>query len=399
MSVYQGKLLELLSIDSTPNHSFLRIRILSEDDIEFLWEIDYETAENLKTVTDLGGLHKYRLSFQSVSDSNRNKYTSFITKTYRDQSSKVHFSCSKAFVNGLHALKYNEEIPQIKNLPISPGNPDPLNFSENDDASSNRFNRKLSWKIIALVSTVFIIILCTSLLKKGEATGKAIVIAQEENLLAISNYEDETESANDFDQEEVISPFVKLEDMVTYSIPKGKVALTFDDGPSKFSNKITDILMENQVGGTFFFIGSNVKKHPDSVQYVKSHGYSIGGHSMTHPDFTKISYQMQKDELMQTNQLIEEITHEEVTLFRPPYGSKNELTIELMKESHNKIVLWNADTEDWKNQDADEIFKYIQVTKSSGSIILLHESQIVVDVLPKIIEYLKDQDLEIVTLY
>ncbi|WP_391120940.1 polysaccharide deacetylase family protein [Psychrobacillus sp. L3] len=399
MSFYQGKLIELLSIDSTPNHSFLRIKLLSEHEIELLWEIDYETAENLKTVTELGGLHKYRLSFQSIADLTTNKYTSFITKTYRDQSSKVYFSCSEAYVNGLHALKYNEEIHQIKNLTVFPDNPDPVNFSKTDDTSSMYFSRKLSWKIFALVSTVFIIILSTSILNKGEAIGKAKVIAEEENLIAIRSDEEETESVSEIEDEEIIFPFVKLEDTITYSIPKGKVALTFDDGPSNFTKEITDILMENQAGGTFFFIGNNVKKFPDSVQYVISNGYSVGGHSMNHPNFTKIPYQKQKDELMQTNQLIEEITHEEVTLFRPPYGSKNELTMELMNETHNKIVLWNADTEDWKNQDADEIFKYIQETKSSGSIILLHESQVVVEVLPKIIEYLKDQDLEIVTLY
>ncbi|WP_166462379.1 hypothetical protein [Psychrobacillus vulpis] len=46
-----------------------------------------------------------------------------------------------------------------------------------------------------------------------------------------------------------------------------------------------------------------------------------------------------------------------------------------------------------------KLFNYIRGSKSSGSIILLHESQIVVDILPKIIEFLKEQELEIVTLY
>ncbi|MFF2752438.1 polysaccharide deacetylase family protein [Psychrobacillus sp. NPDC058041] len=399
MSGYQGKLLELISIDTTTNQSFLRIRVLSKQEIDLLWEIDSDTAENLRTVTELGGLYKYRLSFQSIGDSTTNKYTSFITRTYRDQSSRIYFSCSEAYISGLNALKYNEDITYINDFKVLKDAPDSVTFSETDQTSYNQVSRNFTWKIVALISIVFIIVLSTSLLNRGEATGNAKVISDKENLIASIDDRVETDSANDFVDNEVISPFVKLEDPVTFSIPKGKVALTFDDGPSKFSKEITDILMDYQVGGTFFFIGSNVKKFPESVQYVQSHGYSIGGHSMTHPDFKRISYEMQKEELLHTNQLIEEITQEEVVLFRPPYGSKNDLTMKLMNETHNKIVLWNTDTEDWKSQDSDEIFKYIQESKTSGSIILLHESQVVVDVLPKIIEYLKDQDLEIVTLY
>jgi peptidoglycan/xylan/chitin deacetylase (PgdA/CDA1 family) len=399
MSVYQGKLLELISIDITPNQSFLRIKLLSKHEIEFQWEIDCETAENLRAVTELGGLHKYRLSLQSIGDSKTNKYTSFVTRTYRDQSNRIYFSCSEAYISGLNALKYNEDINYINNLKILEDNPDPFTVSETEHTSYKQFSRNITWKIVTLVSIVFIIVLSTSLLNKGEATGNAKVIVEKENLIASIDDGVETDSVNHFVDNEIISPFVKIEDSVTFSIPKGKVALTFDDGPSNFSKEITDILMNYQVGGTFFFIGSNVKKFPESVQYVHSHGYSIGGHSMTHPDFKKLSYEKQKEELLHTNQLIEEITQEEVVLFRPPYGSKNDLTLKLMNDTLNKIVLWNTDTEDWKSQNSEEIFKYIQESKTSGSIILLHESQVVIDVLPKIIEYLQNQDLEIVTLY
>lgn len=398
MSVYQGKLLELLSIDSTPKQSFLHIKIVSEQEKEFLWEIDYETAENLKTVTELGDIYKYRLSFQSIGESNTNRYTSFITKTYRDQSSRIYFSCSEAYVNGLHALKSNEQTNQINNFTTIQNNPYPEILTEPEAQSSRKFSHAFTWKNISLVSIIFIL-LSTPLLYKGEAKGKTKVIADTENQNASINDSVETVFAKGIEENEVTYPLVKLEDQVTFSIPKGKVALTFDDGPSNFSKEITDILMENQVGGTFFFIGNNVKRFPESVQYVQSHGYSIGGHSMSHPDFKKLSYEMQKNEIIHTNQLIEEIIHKEVVLFRPPYGSKNDLTLELMNETNNKIVLWNADTEDWKNKDPNEIFKYIKESNPSGSIILLHESQVVVDVLPKIIEYLKNQDLEIVSLY
>ncbi|MNP58117.1 Peptidoglycan-N-acetylglucosamine deacetylase [compost metagenome] len=62
------------------------------------------------------------------------------------------------------------------------------------------------------------------------------------------------------------------------------------------------------------------------------------------------------------------------------------------------MVLWNTDPEDWKSQNADAIYTSIMKSKVNGSIILLHESQATIDALPKIIQYLKDKELEIVNL-
>jgi peptidoglycan/xylan/chitin deacetylase (PgdA/CDA1 family) len=193
-------------------------------------------------------------------------------------------------------------------------------------------------------------------------------------------------------------PVVEIRDTVTYNIPKGKVALTFDDGPSQYTKEITDILKRHEVGGTFFFVGNNVKKHPDVVQYVNSNGYSIGSHSLSHSNFTKLSNEKKEYEILQTNQLIEDLIQEEVVLFRPPFGANNEATIEVTNNTNTKMVLWNADPEDWKSDNANEVLDYVLNSKTSGSIILLHESQPVTEALPKIIEFLKQEDLEIVNL-
>lgn len=63
-----------------------------------------------------------------------------------------------------------------------------------------------------------------------------------------------------------------------------------------------------------------------------------------------------------------------------------------------RIFFWNRDTEDWKTKNSSKILNYVVTSKSSGSIILLHESQEVVDTLPKIIEHLQAQGLQIVNL-
>ena len=193
-------------------------------------------------------------------------------------------------------------------------------------------------------------------------------------------------------------PCIELDEAVTYGLPEGSVALTFDDGPSPYSAGIVDVLKEYEVGGTFFFIGYNVARYPDAVKYVHQNGYSIGSHSMDHAKMTDLSCEKQEYEMVQSIRSIEDIIKERVFLFRAPFGSFDEQVENLAREYQYKLVLWNNDPKDWKTRNADQIFLHIHDTELSGSIILLHESQAVVDTLPRVIEYIQKQDLEMVSL-
>lgn len=406
MSVYLVKLLELVSIENENNKSYLRVKLSNDKKVEMLWEIDSYTANILSTLTTFNAQHKYRLSFHSKWDSTKNQYFSYMTKTYKEQSENIYFPCSEAYVNGLKAIKHNEKISEI-NILSSVTKVESL-FSQQADTKKHR--KQFSMLSIVLFSILVIFIATNIFQNKIEMNDKASVKAEsiskevhaniKESYTIASSTEDEVNLsvANSMDLQETEIPFVELHELVNFSIPKDSVALTFDDGPSKYTKEITDILKEYDVGGTFFFVGNNISKHTDSVQYVKDNGYSIGSHSMSHANFAKLSAEQQEYELLHSIELIENITHEKITLFRPPYGAKNDITIELMKNTNNKMVLWNSDTEDWKSRDAQAIYKYVVETKSPGSIILLHESQAVIDALPNIIEYLHEQNLKIVNL-
>ncbi|MET1013793.1 MAG: polysaccharide deacetylase family protein [Paenisporosarcina sp.] len=397
MSDYRSKLLELLTVVRESNQSFLKIRLIAEKEVELLWEIDHETAENIKAVTILDESYKYRLSFHSSWDPIKKQYKSYLTKTYRDHSEKIQFLCSEAYVSGLHSIKSDEKIKQITNLTHLPTNLKQLP-SQTEKVKPFKLSTTFGWLVAAVMSFIFIGLFVYSYIFNPETTNHTKVKVENIRKVVPEVKHSDKVKINSPDEGIDSLPIVEIRDTVTYNIPKGKVALTFDDGPSQYTKEITDILKRYEVGGTFFFIGNNVKKYPDLVQYVNSNGYSIGSHSMNHLNITKLSNEKKEYEILQTNQLIEDLIQEKVVLFRPPFGSNNEATIEVTNKTNTKMVLWNADTEDWKSENANEIVEYVKNSKVSGSIILLHESSPVIEALPKIIEFLNQEDLEIVNL-
>ncbi|SDF60914.1 Peptidoglycan/xylan/chitin deacetylase, PgdA/CDA1 family [Fontibacillus panacisegetis] len=435
MSVYQGKLLELLSVDTKDHQSFLRVQLFSEQEVELLWHIDADTAENLKAVIEPDGVYKYRLSFHSLWDSSKQQHISYLTKTYCDQSDRIYFACSELYVNGLWSIKNDEPISQIQHLTKSSHQQTTASSLETKEVIPKKlkFKVKLTWAVAALTGILFIVLLSSFapsyiyMSANGKNSKTASVGVSNIGVHLVDNEESSaTDSIDPTDLSEPIQyppassepadsngqaanksnldtntpeiPSEELDKLVSYSIPKGKVALTFDDGPSKYTEEIVDLLKQHEIGGTFFFVGKNVGHYPDSVKYAYNNGYSIGNHSSNHLNLVKQSNDKQEYEILHTNVMLEELIQDKVVLFRPPYGSKNAVTKQILMNNDKKMVLWNIDPEDWRSQNADAIYISIVKSKVNGSIILLHESQATIDALPKIIQYLKDKELQIVNL-
>lgn len=415
MSTYHSKLLELLAIEKKANKSYLHTRISFNGMMEILLEVDHHTASYLLASTSFKEKDKYRLSLHHFWDSTEKHHVSYITKTYRDQSERIHFSCSEEYIHLLDAIKKLKHIDEILTLPFvtvhSEKTDEPQTEAKHTLAFEEMKPRKnilhISWGKFALLSFAIMILFGfrfsdLSYLNKSEQSEKVVVNAESvdkkrneliEKKKILSDVEPDSSI-----ETTTLPPFIELNETITYSIPKDAVALTFDDGPSKYSKEIIDILKKYQVGGTFFYIGINVKNNREAVQYAKTNGYSIGNHSMTHKQLTTLDLEKQKYELLSAKQLIEADSFENVNLFRPPYGAFNDTTVELANLNNNKLVLWNNDPEDWQSRDPDTIFQHILNSDTPGSIILLHESQAVVDVLPRVIEYLQEQNLRIVSL-
>lgn len=413
MSNIFGKVLELVNIQTINDQTFLHIMCYYEQEVELLWKIDNHTASNIKEIFNYDGIHKYRFSLHTAFDTNNNSYISMVTRTYRDQSERLYFTCSLDFINELESIKTVQNIQELLSSPFLFS----IQLIENEiqELLGNRDENRnvpkkhsfpFKWKAITIIFILGFALYgySNSLINiSGTIETNAMNVEEENPNVSVEKDSLEEESENfvadeEKKQPEYNIPIIDVTESMTFSLPEGYVALTFDDGPSIYTTQIADVLKEYEVGGTFFFIGTNAKKYPEHVDYVQSSGFSIGSHTMNHPNMANLTYDQQLNEIQQSIRVIEDITNQDVVLFRPPYGSYKNQTKEIVLQNHYNMVLWNIDPKDWKTRNAERIYHDSISMDTSGSIILLHESQAVVEALPNIIDHLKEQGLKIVNL-
>lgn len=175
-----------------------------------------------------------------------------------------------------------------------------------------------------------------------------------------------------------------------------RVALTFDDGPNPDTTpRVLEILDQYDAKATFFTLGHKLAGQETLVKRMIDQGNEIGNHTWSHPNLTTLSVEGIKQEITATNQAIEKITHQKPTLMRPPYGAIN-ATVQAavgMKE-----IMWTVDTLDWQSHSTPAIMKKLKEQLTPGGIILMHDiHQTSVDALPSVLDYLKSQGYEVVT--
>ena len=148
------------------------------------------------------------------------------------------------------------------------------------------------------------------------------------------------------------------------------VALTFDDGPSKYTNKILDVLKKYDACGTFFVVGNRVNFYKEQLKRTLNEGSEIGNHSYDHKLLTRLSKEEFQSEVNKTQEQIVKATGFIPTLFRPTYGG---YTNTLKGYTDLTFVLWDVDSRDWQVKSKDKILKNVLPNVKSGSIILMHD--------------------------
>lgn len=178
--------------------------------------------------------------------------------------------------------------------------------------------------------------------------------------------------------------------------PEKVAYITIDDGPSKYTNEILDILKRNDIKATFFMIEGNMQKHKEEVKNVEEQGHSVGFHSVSHD--VKQLYKTPEATLKEfetCNDTFYNITGEVSKLIRLPYGSKPYMP----EESHgildkNGFLMWdwNLDTEDWRATTDKIVSNVLYYGRDKQTlVILMHEKEQTVSALDGMIKVLKER--------
>ena len=150
-----------------------------------------------------------------------------------------------------------------------------------------------------------------------------------------------------------------------------KIALTFDDGPHpRYTEQLLDGLKERNVVATFFVTGENAQNYPNIIRREQEEGHLIGNHTYSHIQLTSGNRETFREELVKTNEILENITGEKVSFVRPPYGSWDK---SFEKELNMFPVLWNIDPLDWCSHNAECIAAKVVEKAGDGDIILMHD--------------------------
>ncbi len=183
---------------------------------------------------------------------------------------------------------------------------------------------------------------------------------------------------------------------------KQRVYLTFDDGPSKYTNDILDILAEYDVKATFFVLA----KDGFDAEYKRmaEEGHTLALHSYTHKYSSIYSTPAAfREDIRLISDYVYQITGERCQFYRFPGGSSNSLVdfdkeelFTVLREEELSYFDWNVTSQDagTVKLSADKIKQNVLegVTGKNCSVVLLHDAadkHTTVESLPLILEALK----------
>lgn len=152
---------------------------------------------------------------------------------------------------------------------------------------------------------------------------------------------------------------------------RGKIALTFDDGPHPFyTEQLLDGLKKRGVKATFFVTGEHAELHPEVIKRMSEEGHLIGNHTYSHIQLKESNREKFREELIKTNEIITGITGEEVLYVRPPYGTWDK---KFETELNMFPVLWTVDPLDWCSTSVAGIADKVIAKAGENDIILMHD--------------------------
>lgn len=154
---------------------------------------------------------------------------------------------------------------------------------------------------------------------------------------------------------------------------KPMIALTFDDGPSKYTWSIVSTLYQYNARATFFLVGNRVATHQAAIDFILANHNEVASHSFSHANLVKSTDEEVLAQIQNTDNILQKQHAYTPALLRVPYGERDERVLEILRQEGKPVIGWSVDPRDWEVQDKDEIVKHVLSHVKDGDIILMHD--------------------------
>lgn len=201
---------------------------------------------------------------------------------------------------------------------------------------------------------------------------------------------------------EVLTQFTEPRAVDSIKTNEKVIALTFNiSWGDKYALPILDTLKKYDLNKTTFFLsGSWAERHPDIVERIIEDGHEVGNLGFYYDHYTSLEDEQINKDLQLSTHVLNELTKEKLTLFRPPHGSFNSRVLSLIHNFNYTTIHWSVDSEDWTNPGTQAIVKNVTEQAKAGDIVLMHASDSAkqtAKALPTIIEHFQKKGYRFVT--
>jgi len=153
---------------------------------------------------------------------------------------------------------------------------------------------------------------------------------------------------------------------------KGKLALTYDDGPGKrLTPKLLDLLKQYNARATFFMVGFRMDDAPELVQRTLDDGHEIGSHGYWHKNAWRVNPLRAVKDVIDGFGATKRWSNDE-TVYRAPFGRLTTWTWLAARANRASLCWWTCDARDQMPKLPDPESIVHQVIDSGGAVVLMH---------------------------
>jgi peptidoglycan-N-acetylglucosamine deacetylase len=151
--------------------------------------------------------------------------------------------------------------------------------------------------------------------------------------------------------------------------------LTYDDGPDPvWTPALLDALRAADARATFFVLAPRARRHPELLRRAVGEGHAVAPHGDGHRRHTDMDAAAGRADLAATLGALAAAGVPAPRRWRTPWGVEAAWTRPLAAEHGLEVTGWDADTHDWRGDNAQAMLAAVRPRLAApGTVVLAHD--------------------------